>query len=113
MPTTFLFFVFPFAFTWGIFAIAIIPYFLPTIIALLRKSTSIAGIFVLNFFLGWTFIGWIIALVWAIASRNTSTTIVVNNTYQNTYPANGSQSYGPPPPNHQTSPTIRRNDPNS
>jgi hypothetical protein len=130
MPTpTFLFWFLPFAFTWGIGAMLLIPYFLPTIIALIRRSNSTAGIFVLNFFLGWTFIGWIAALVWSITSRNDSTTIIVNNTY----PANSGPSYGPPPtynpppyqtepsrppyntepsrpanPTHQTSPTIRR-----
>ena len=41
-------------------------YFLPTIIAAARSKYDVAAIFVLNFFLGWTFIGWIIALVWAL-----------------------------------------------
>ena len=108
----FLFFFFPFVFSWGILAVLIIPYFLPTIIAMLRKSTSTGGIFVLNFFLGWTFIGWIISLVWAISSRTTTTTIIVNNTYS-TGPG---QPYAPPPPytpeanrpTQQTSPTLRR-----
>jgi len=99
---TFLFFFFPFVFSWGILAVLIIPYFLPTIIAMLRKSASTGGIFVLNFFLGWTFIGWIISLVWAIASRTTTTTIIVNNNYP--------PSYNPEPtrPPQQTSPTLRR-----
>ncbi|HEY4111234.1 superinfection immunity protein [Puia sp.] len=115
---TLLFWFFPFAFTWGIGAMLFIPYFLPTIIAILRKSSSTAGVFVLNFFLGWTFIGWIIALVWAIASRNNNTTVIVNNTY----PINSDQPYGPPPPSYnpppyssepsrgtqQTAPTLRR-----
>ena len=113
----FLFFFFPFVFTWGIAAILFIPYFLPTIIAFIRRSNSATGVFLLNLFLGWTFIGWIISLVWAIASRNTSSTIIVNNNY-----SNGNQPYQAPPPGydpppystgpsqatHQTSPTIRR-----
>ena len=41
-------------------------YFLPTILAAARSKHDVAAIFVLNFFLGWTFIGWIIALVWAL-----------------------------------------------
>jgi len=40
-------------------------YFLPTIGAVLRKKKQKNAIFLLNFFLGWTFIGWVIALVWA------------------------------------------------
>ena len=41
-------------------------YFLPSIIA--HNKQNFAGIFVLNFLLGWTVIGWILALVWACAS---------------------------------------------
>lgn len=41
-------------------------YFLPTIIASWSPRHHNAGaIFVLNLFLGWTFIGWVVALVWA------------------------------------------------
>jgi hypothetical protein len=39
-------------------------YFLPTIISDKKKFGF--GIFVFNLFLGWTFIGWVIALVWAL-----------------------------------------------
>jgi hypothetical protein len=53
-----------------IFALLLIPFgaihFLPTIIAALRQSRSVVGIFLLNLFLGWTVIGWIVALVWAL-----------------------------------------------
>jgi len=40
-------------------------YFLPTIIAAVKSKRDTLAIFLLNFFLGWTFIGWIVALVWA------------------------------------------------
>jgi hypothetical protein len=40
-------------------------YFLPTIIAIVRGKRDIVGILLLNFFLGWTVIGWFIALIWA------------------------------------------------
>jgi hypothetical protein len=43
-------------------------YFLPTIIANQRHLDSRAGIILLNLFLGWTFVGWIVALIWAIAA---------------------------------------------
>lgn len=43
-----------------------IMYFLPSIIALARSKRDIAGIILLNFFLGWTMIGWIVALIWAV-----------------------------------------------
>ncbi|WP_375141990.1 superinfection immunity protein [Pedobacter sp.] len=38
-------------------------YFLPTIIG--WKKHNIASIMLLNLFLGWTFIGWVVAIVWA------------------------------------------------
>ena len=41
-------------------------YFLPTIIAAARNKKSILGIFLLNLFLGWSFIGWVVALVWSV-----------------------------------------------
>ncbi len=40
-------------------------YFLPTIIALARGHLSALAIFFLNLFLGWTLIGWIVALIWS------------------------------------------------
>jgi hypothetical protein len=45
-------------------------YFLPTIVAALRSHPSAGGIFAVNFFFGWTFIGWIISLVWAASDAN-------------------------------------------
>ncbi len=43
-------------------------YFAPTINALFRNHKSLGGIIVINVFLGWTMIGWIIALAWAGAN---------------------------------------------
>lgn len=40
-------------------------YFLPWIIAGQRDHPNNAAIGLLNLFLGWTLIGWVIALVWA------------------------------------------------
>ncbi len=44
-------------------------YFLPTVIAMVRQKRNTIAIFVLNFFLGWTFIGWVAALVWSLATE--------------------------------------------
>lgn len=46
-----------------LFLIAV--YFFPAVLAEMRSHHSRGAIFVLNFLLGWTFLGWIIALVWA------------------------------------------------
>ena len=40
-------------------------YFIPSIIAHSRHHQNAIAITVLNVFLGWTFIGWVVALVWS------------------------------------------------
>ena len=42
-------------------------YFLPTIVG--RDKRDSTAIFLLNLFLGWTAIGWVIALIWACTSE--------------------------------------------
>jgi len=51
-----------FLFSFFIFAI----YFLPFLIAFIRSHIDSLAIFILNLFLGWTFFGWVVALVWAV-----------------------------------------------
>jgi hypothetical protein len=46
-------------------AIVIVMYFFPTILAGLRHKRNTPAIGMLNFWLGWTLLGWVIALVWA------------------------------------------------
>ena len=41
-------------------------YFIPSIIA--RKTKYLNGILILNIFLGWTFLGWVAALIWAVSA---------------------------------------------
>ncbi|MGC1461942.1 MAG: superinfection immunity protein [Terracidiphilus sp.] len=43
-------------------------YFVPAIIAAVRHTHNATGILLLNIFLGWTLIGWFVALVMAICS---------------------------------------------
>lgn len=50
---------------WGI-VLPIVIYMFPTIIALARKKKNVGAIFILNFLLGWTLLGWIVALIWAV-----------------------------------------------
>jgi hypothetical protein len=53
------FFFFPFV------SFSLVMYFLPSIIALARSKRDILAIFLLNLFLGWSVIGWVVALIWA------------------------------------------------
>ena len=41
-------------------------YFLPTIIAMVRNHTNKLAIIIVNVALGWTGIGWLGALIWAV-----------------------------------------------
>lgn len=43
-------------------------FFLPTIVALVRGHNTFA-IFLLNFFFGWTVIGWFWALIWGVTDK--------------------------------------------
>lgn len=41
-------------------------YFVPTIIAKKRQQKDFMSIFLLNLFLGWLLVGWVVSLVWAV-----------------------------------------------
>jgi hypothetical protein len=43
-------------------------YFLPSIIARSRQHHNLTSIFILNLLLGWSFIGWVVALVMAFSN---------------------------------------------
>jgi hypothetical protein len=46
-------------------------YFVPWFVAMIRDHHQRSAIAVLNLFLGWTALGWIIALVWACTAVQT------------------------------------------
>lgn len=43
----------------------VLVYFLPSIVATRRQHPNAMPVFLINFFLGWTLIGWVAALVWS------------------------------------------------
>ena len=43
-------------------------HFLPTFIALLRGHHNAFAIFLTNLLLGWTVIGWVVALIWSVTA---------------------------------------------
>jgi Superinfection immunity protein len=48
------------------FVIFLFMYFVPSVIAFARGHHQKAAILALNLFLGWTMIGWVVAIVWAL-----------------------------------------------
>src|SRR5579871_6590603 len=84
---------FPWGIGWGFMLLLLVPYFLPTIVAIARRKNSAVGVFLLNFFLGWTLIGWVGALIWALSSDR-QPMVIVNNPVPAPPP--------PPPPTAQT-----------
>lgn len=58
------------AFVLGIF----IFYVLPSIIAIYRKHPNVVPVVLINLFLGWTLIGWIVAIIWSATAIDTSKT---------------------------------------
>ena len=48
------------------FVVGLVVYFVPTIVAGFRSHTQTMAIFALNLLLGWSLLGWIGALIWAL-----------------------------------------------
>jgi len=46
--------------------LVLLVYFIPSIVAYNRQVKNRTSVLILNIFLGWTFVGWVIALVWAV-----------------------------------------------
>jgi ABC-type transport system involved in cytochrome c biogenesis permease component len=51
--------------------VLIVPYFAPAIVAFVRGHQQKWAIFALDLFLGWTFLGWVGALVWSLTKVET------------------------------------------
>lgn len=45
-------------------------YFVPTIVAFSRRHHNRFAILALDVFLGWTLLGWVLALVWSLTAVN-------------------------------------------
>ena len=63
----------------AIIGLIVVGYFLPTFVAFGRRHPGTLMVFVLNLFLGWTFIGWVSALVQACVPIYSSIPISVVN----------------------------------
>lgn len=56
-------------------------YFLPSIVGFVRKVPNAVSILIINFFLGWTLIGWVVSL--AMAFRDQQQPVVINQIMPN------------------------------
>lgn len=54
----------------------LIPYMIPSIIAYRRWHRSYKAIIALNILLGWTFLGWVVCLVWSLSGDTEPKTLV-------------------------------------
>jgi RNA polymerase subunit RPABC4/transcription elongation factor Spt4 len=83
-------------------------YFIPTIVAITRKVTNTGSVFVINFLLGWTLIGWAVALAMAVKTNMTQVHVVTSTS--ETLPRPTTSTMGavrPPAPRPAT--TIQSN----
>jgi hypothetical protein len=46
--------------------IFLVIYFFPSLVAQERSKKNTTAIFVTNLFFGWTFVGWVIVLIWSL-----------------------------------------------
>jgi len=76
-------------------------YLFPTIVAGVRNKRNSGAIAALNILLGWTFIGWVVALVWSLTSDPEPQYIQVQ---QNAYLPHGQ----PEQPHSGYQPTVRQ-----
>lgn len=63
--------------------LALLMYFIPTVIAFCRGHSSKWGIFVMNVLLGWSVIFWIWAFIWSLSNKGGSVNVNVNNVMNN------------------------------
>ncbi len=61
-------------------------YLLPTIIVVIRKKPNALKIVLINIFLGWTFIGWVIAIIQSLQKDNPVTPANVTIENENVSP---------------------------
>lgn len=55
--------------SWIILSLAVVLYLLPTGIASHRRHRNMTPIMLVNIFLGWTVVGWLVALIWSTTSN--------------------------------------------
>ena len=57
--------------------IGLLIYFIPSFVAFNKKKSNAGAIFALNLLLGWTLVGWVVSLVWALTQDTPPQQVVV------------------------------------
>jgi hypothetical protein len=84
--------------------ILVIGYFTPTLVALKRKPINMGTVIVLNLFLGWTFVGWVMSLALAFGAKSVRVDVAHHHYGPQQYPM-----WSPAPPSPPDAPRgIRR-----
>jgi hypothetical protein len=78
--------------------IGFVLYFIPGIIASVRHVPNQASVWIINFFLGWTLVGWVVALAMAARSQLPAQQVIVQQGWQPGQAPSGYQPYGPQQP---------------
>jgi putative effector of murein hydrolase LrgA (UPF0299 family) len=60
----------------GLLIVALLLYFVPSVVGFVRDHHNKWAIFALNLLLGWTFLGWIGALVWSLTRPSPQAQVV-------------------------------------
>lgn len=63
----------------GLLMLLALIYLLPIAVALIRRSSKISNIILLNIFWGWAVVGWISALIWAFTSEKVTRSLTTHN----------------------------------
>lgn len=58
--------------------VLIVLYFIPTLVATSRKVTNSGSVFVINLLLGWSIIGWAVALAMAVKTKTPQVVVVTS-----------------------------------
>lgn len=97
---------------------AVVIYFLPSIVAISRSVPNAGSVIVLNLFLGWTLIGWVMSLAMSFRSAQIAPQVNLSVAHQfyrpPRYPSPAPQGYWPtalpstPPPYYATPQQQRR-----
>ena len=76
-------------------------YLIPTIVAIIRKVPNVGSVAVINIFLGWSIIGWVVALAMAARSVPPAQQVIIN---QGSVPPSAPPQPPTPPPMPPTTP---------